>query len=330
ALAPSLEDASAAAAALLAATGQAQTPSVDGLRNEPSPEKRPRLSSGSKMPTFGTAPGSLAAGALAPAPLTHHPPLFHGSVAATSPVARPSVGPTFSDPSVVAPPLPSGPQHFNLDAEPSWLDSIKHSLQEIALNQKQMAQQMAASSTELRGIQEGVRNLSVGQESLTRRADDQEAALAQMQRERREFEREMQALRSAPPTRMQSPVSTPRAGGGGVGGGGMPSPRGGREIDELQIVIGGWQEAKRQSIEEDVREMFCKLNAEPLLKQVFVLYVRSGFCRVEILYTDLDIWKQRKLQTRVLEGLKQLNFRSSIPGQALCVKHIGESLVDRD
>ncbi|CAE7658861.1 unnamed protein product, partial [Symbiodinium necroappetens] len=29
-----------------------------------------------------------------------------------------------------------------------------------------------------------------------------------------------------------------------------------REVDELQIVIGGWQEAKRQEIEEDVHEIF--------------------------------------------------------------------------
>ena len=214
-----------------------------------------------------------------------------------------------------------------------------------------MAKDMSTTSHEL--IQDGVRNLSVGQESLTRRADEQEAALQQMRREFQELEREVQTLRSAPPTRGPSPVSTPR----GTANQAPSSPRfAPREVDELQIVIGGWQEAKRQEIEEDVHEIFQALQALPLLKQVYVPYVRSGFCRVELVYPEQDVWKQRKLQGTVLEHIKALKFRSKVPGQersqywcsrnrtiqerakirailstqALCVKHLGEALVDKD
>ena len=95
------------------------------------------------------------------------------------------------------------------------------------------------------------------------------------------------------------------------------SPRfsGQREIDELQIVIGGWAEAKRELIEQEVADMFRLLQAGALLKPVYVPYVRSGFCRVELVYADPDLWARRKLQTTVLKHLQWLNYKSTIPGQ---------------
>ena len=221
--------------------------------------------------------------------------------------------------------------------------------------QKQMAQQMQDSGRDLSRIQEGIRNLSVGQEVLTKRADEQEAALAQMRREFKELERDLQELKSAPPTRNVSPAATPRNGSARSN-----SPRfdsdGQREVDELQLVIGGWVEAKREHVETDVRAMFEQLNASPLLKAVFVPYVRSSFCRVELFYTDANIWAQRKLQTMVLQHLKAMTFVSKAPGQersvfwfsrnrtprerakirailqvqSLCQKYLGEHAVDRD
>ena len=338
-----LAAAAAAVAALHAATGPEAAVSVDALRtHESSPEKKAKFSSGTKMPppAFGGTSGGESLGGRGGAKGSgHHPPLFHGGAAPPKAAATPN-------------PLPTGagPQVFHLDAEPPWLDAIRGDLKEIVDTQRQLAKDMALNSSELRGIQEGVRNLSIGQESLTRRADEQEASLEQMKRELREMEREVQQLRSAPPTRGPSPVSTPRNGVSAPA-----SPRG-REIDELQLVIGGWQEARRQEIEEDVKAIFAALNAAPLLKQVYVPYVRSGFCRVELVYPEHDLWKQRKLQGTVLQHIKDLNFQSRAAGQeasrlwcsrnrtqqerakirailstqALCVRHLGESMVDRD
>ncbi|CAE7939003.1 unnamed protein product [Symbiodinium necroappetens] len=242
-----------------------------------------------------------------------------------------------------------------LDVEPVWLQGLQQELHTIVQTQKQMAQQMQDSGRDLSRIQEGIRNLSVGQETLTKRADEQEAALAQMRKEFKELERDLQELKSAPPTRNVSPVTTPR---------GAParsnSPRfdsdGQREVDELQLVVGGWVEAKREHVESDVRAMFEQLNALPLLKAVFVPYVRSSFCRVELFYTDDNIWAQRKLQTMVLQHLKAMTFVSRAPGQerstfwfsrnrtprerakirailqvqSLCQKYLGDHAVDRD
>ena len=75
-----------------------------------------------------------------------------------------------------------------------------------------MAQQMQTSGAELAMIQDGIRNLSVGQETLTRRADEQEAALQQMRREFQTLEKELNELKSAPVSRNVSPAQTPRSG----------------------------------------------------------------------------------------------------------------------
>ncbi|CAE7942834.1 pol [Symbiodinium sp. KB8] len=243
-----LAAAAAAVAALHAATGPEAAVSVDALRTHP--EKKAKFSSGTKMPppAFGGTSGGESLGGRGGAKGSgHHPPLFHGGAAPPKAAATPN-------------PLPTGagPQVFHLDAEPPWLDAIRGDLKEIVDTQRQLAKDMALNSSELRGIQEGVRNLSIGQESLTRRADEQEASLEQMKRELREMEREVQQLRSAPPTRGPSPVSTPRNGVSAPA-----SPRG-REIDELQLVIGGWQEARRQEIEEDVRFVDPPLTLEGL------------------------------------------------------------------
>ncbi|OLP94906.1 hypothetical protein AK812_SmicGene23032 [Symbiodinium microadriaticum] len=148
-------------------------------------------------------------------------------------------------------------------------------LQTIAQTQKQMATQM--------------------QESLVRRADEQEAALAQMRREFKELEREVQGYNRS---------NSPRF-----------DESGQREVDELQLVAGGWSEAKREHIEADARAMFEKLQATPLLKGIFIPYVRSSFCRIEIVYTDENVWARRKVQSTVLQHLKGLNFQSEIAGQ---------------
>ncbi|CAE7919385.1 unnamed protein product, partial [Symbiodinium necroappetens] len=249
------------------------------------------------------------------------------------------------------------PQHFNLDPEPPWLQGLQQELQTIVRTQKQMASQMQDSGREVGKIQESIRHLHLGQDNLAKRADEQEAALAQMRKEFRELEKEVQDLRSAPPTRPVSPVSTPR---GGQGYARANSPRfdaaGQREVDELQLVAGGWIEAKREHVEADVQAMFDQLQARPLLKAVYVPYVRSSFCRIELVYTDDNIWARRKVQSTVLQHLKGLSFRSSVAGQesarfwfsrnrtqqdrakirailqtqSLCHKYLDESLVEKD
>ncbi|OLP88014.1 hypothetical protein AK812_SmicGene30689 [Symbiodinium microadriaticum] len=128
------------------------------------------------------------------------------------------------------------------------------------------------------------------------------------------------------------------------------------EVDELQIVIGGWNECRRDHIEQDVQDIFGRMNGNALVKQVFIPYVRCGYCRVEINYPEQDIWKMRKLQGVIVQAIKELGFTSTSPGQErckfwatrnrsiqdrakvravistweLCVRHVGDASADKD
>ena len=175
-----------------------------------------------------------------------------------------------------------------------------------------------------------------------------------MRDEVRELEKELNILKSAPPTRSVSPAPnrtgppTPRSDYGG----GRPQ----QEVDEMQIVIGGWNECKRELIEEDVKQMFSRMDGGALIRNIYIPYVRCGYCRVELNYPEQDVWKQRKLQGVIVQALKEQRYVSTMPEQEnctfwaarnrsiqerakvravistyeLCVRHVGTSVADRD
>ncbi|CAE7911728.1 unnamed protein product [Symbiodinium necroappetens] len=307
--------------------------SLDSVRNLPrheSPEKKARTSKMPAAPCFGSGSAPSA-----------YPPLFHGVQASALPgPATPGV----PHPVVALPPARTEPEHFDLD-EPGWLGGLKQQLQELVQTQHNMATQLRS----LQDIQTEIRTLSHGQSDLNRRADEHEFSLKQMHGELKELERELTALKSAPPTRSVSPAPSVR----GTPRSEMLSDR---EVDELQIVIGGWNECRREDIESEVRNIFHAMNADALVKQVYVPYVRCGYCRVELLYPEPNIWAQRKLQGIVVQAIKDLQYVSTISGQQhckfwaarnrslqerakvrailstqeLCIKHVGPAIVDKD
>ena len=123
------------------------------------------------------------------------------------------------------------------------------------------------------------------------------------------------------PLRGVSVLPRPNSGNNSVRSGRVGTPRQGggeAEVDELQIVVGGWREAKREDIELEIQTMFERIRGSALLKRVYVPYVRCGFCRCELVYPEPDIWKQRKLQGVVVQALKDLQYASQIRGQEGC------------
>ncbi|CAE7039354.1 HET-E1, partial [Symbiodinium sp. KB8] len=118
-------------------------------------------------------------------------------------------------------------------------------------------------------------------------------------------------------------LSTPRSEG--------PGGRQFGDVDELQIVVGGWNECKREHIEQDVHDIFSRMNGDALVKQIFIPYVRCGYCRIEINYPESDVWKQRKLQGVIVQAIKdRAKVRAVISTWELCVRHVGELCADKD
>ena len=123
------------------------------------------------------------------------------------------------------------------------------------------------------------------------------------------METEMRDLRTA---RSGSPA--PHRSGGTGGYTGDVSPRRNAPssavnrpvIDDFQLVMGGWSEAKKADIEEEIRSIFNHMQATPLLRDIHVPFVRSNFARIELLFADTQgLAERRRVQTLALEGIKK-------------------------
>ena len=70
--------------------------------------------------------------------------------------------------------------------------------------------------------------------------------------------------------------------------------------------MGGWSEAKKAVIEEEIRSIFNHMQATPLLRDIHVPFVRSNFARIELLFADTQgLAERRRVQTVALEGIKK-------------------------
>ncbi|CAE7335610.1 unnamed protein product [Symbiodinium natans] len=124
-----------------------------------------------------------------------------------------------------------------------------------------------------------------------------------------ELEAEVRRLRSVSPSPAATRGSSPRF---SQAGSSLPD----RHIDDFQIVVGGWDEARRVEIEGEVTRLFSDAQAEALLKRVHVPYARSRYCRVELLFPDDRPRAKRELQGTVLHALRQrVSEGSRLPGQ---------------
>ena len=76
-------------------------------------------------------------------------------------------------------------------------------------------------------------------------------------------------------------------------------------VDDLQLVVGGWREAKKTEVEAEVRRLFDAIDAGALLQDTHVPFVRTNFARVELLFTSTKLQERRRIQTLVLTNLKK-------------------------
>ena len=253
-----------------------------------SPEKKP------KVDRKKAEPGSRQAGLEAP-------PLFGGGGLGRTDL------PSHASP--VPPPEGTGrpPQVFHLDPPPTNIPSWVGDLRDMLTGgQREIMFELHTHKAHLSTVSHQVQNLDKRQEDLTRAQGDMVARLNNMEAEVRDLKTRSRSVSPAPPVPDQSPRST------------TASTLGGRPaIDDFQIVIGGWNDAKRGDIEAEIRNLFELNQASPLLHNIHVPFVRSKFARVELLYTGGNLTERRKVQSLVIEALKKTfrDFKSNISGQ---------------
>ena len=202
-----------------------------------------------------------------------------------------------------APPSTSTESHMH--PSPPWLQSLQNDLQRLVLQQDSLLQELNNCATTTRKNSECIHTLQTRSEAHERLHAEAESRITKL-------EREVAEIRSRP----VSPY-TPRGGMGTPRGQGSTtaSSAGGRPIDDFQLVVGGFVNARRIELQEEIRQFFEKHSVPQVLKEVHVPYLRSNIARIELNFPhSADVSQRRQIQAQVLQVLKE-NYETSLPNQ---------------
>ena len=223
---------------------------------------------------------------------------------------------------------------------PSWVQSLMDSMQSLHVKQNQFGERQSKMNrsldvieTEVRGQELRIETLECAvrehttlheltqstfnkhaafQDDTSRRVKELETRLDSMQRE---------ASRSpTPPPRDRSPGSRGFSfGSGRYGRNGDRSPRSDRVMEveeELQVVVGGWEDARSDEAEAEVELLFQQAGLQDAMGDFEGPQGRTRVVRVNLKFpTHLkSIPDMRNFQGSVLTRLKAVGFRSKLPG----------------
>ena len=209
------------------------------------------------------------------------------------------------------------PVHHHIgEGDPPWLAGLRQTLLGDMQDMKEGQREILTSVQQQR---EEFRSMGRRLETVEERQGEMLAFRDDMERRMRDMQNELREVRS----RSVSPAPTPRNAGPRAGTGQAPSPAASSTapyvVDDFQLVLGGYTDAKREEIQNEVRGLFEAAHALPLLRNIITPYVRSNICRIELLYLDEGLSARRKVQQSVIVGLRaQLearNKKSQIAGQ---------------
>ena len=148
---------------------------------------------------------------------------------------------------------------------PPWLSSLQADLQRLVSQQGSLLHELATCTTSTKQNTACIRTLQTRSEAHEKMHIDVESRI--------KLEREISELRSRPP----SPYTprgpqTPRGGQGST----TASSTGGRPIDDFQLVIGGFSNAKRSELQAEIREFLWSTS----IKRGLCALSSLQYCRI--------------------------------------------------
>ena len=202
---------------------------------------------------------------------------------------------------------PPGPTMYDLtrgDQDLPWVQELQQGMRAMLGSQRSLRQELQGFASVL--------NQHEGQISRLTKAHQDNAMLHEnTQRRLKALESEVTELRRT----SRSPTPSVR-GGPGYGPDRSPpgTPRGEVSLaDELSIVIGGWSDARRPEIEQEVREFLQRAAVE--FTDIIVPYARSNFCRVlPVVDVNVHFADSRRAQQATIATLKAMAPESKILG----------------
>ena len=185
------------------------------------------------------------------------------------------------------------PEVYNLDppqaalsAPPAWV----HELRDMMTGgQRELLTELQDHKAHLSQVVHQVQGIDRKQEALSRAQGDMVTRLDNMEAEVRDLKARSRSVSPAPPY-LPPPLHSPRS---------TTASTAGKPVvdDDLQLVIGGWDEARRTDIEHEVKHLFEQIDATALLHNIHIPFVRSRFARIELLYVGSTLSERRRVQT---------------------------------
>ena len=85
---------------------------------------------------------------------------------------------------------------------------------------------------------------------------------------------------------------------------------------ELQLVIGGWRDARKADAEMEVRQVFARAGLTDALQDVWAPFVRTTFMKIMLHFPEPDatVTARRSFQMHALQKLKALKPTSNVVG----------------
>ena len=86
--------------------------------------------------------------------------------------------------------------------------------------------------------------------------------------------------------------------------------------NDLDIVIGGWTDARRSDAQQEVTNMFKAIHMPDAIKEMWAPYSRTNFIKVQLSFPNESshISVRRLYQLQIIEKLKVMKFTSGVQG----------------
>ena len=195
---------------------------------------------------------------------------------------------------------------------PPWLQDIHQGLQSL---HTKADRQFATFSSELQSQHARLSHLEGISSEHTGRHEATESKVTALERKIRQLEESIENRSRSPAARFGNPGHrSPRSPRSLRQGGGL---RFDEQVEEdLDLVFGGWTDARRDDAIEETRNILRDINSLELAEEIWSPYSRTSFVKVRLVFPDPEahISKRRKFQTEILEKLKRKSYVSGVPG----------------
>ena len=201
---------------------------------------------------------------------------------------------------------------------PPWISDLLDSMATLHRKQDSTHSDVLEFSSEIKNQGLRLDTLEAGMKEHTDIHESTKARIEVLERQVRELQNT--SSRSPTPTRGPGTPRRPQAGSRSPRSPHFALEEHREATDDVQIVIGGWTDARKSEAFEEVKHMLANVGYQDCWSDLWAPATRTNFVRVSLAFQDSEahISVLRSFQTKVLAALKGKSFKSGIEEQSGC------------